>query len=480
MGFFSRIKKLWGKADDHPAPQSQEPTPPPPHTSTPQREEVPPPPKEEGSLWQRLFGRKDETAQTPAPDTSPQPRDVQDKPTAPAWQESLRAALRGAEPRLSVWMEHLLEDVPRRGPLLWDRLRFLFHQLDVPANEAEDFIQRFAAWLEDMGYDAVEDFRSELQYRLALALDLEDEEDERNRLLLKLSQGLDKTRAQLTARIEALIARSGRFDDAFWEELEEILLVADVGVRATTTLLGRLRDRVRREAVSETTDFKRLLKEELIRIFPPAPAAPTAQPEVVLMVGVNGAGKTTTIAKLAHRAQMQGRKVLVAAGDTFRAAAIEQLEIWARRVGAGFHAKQHGADPAAVAFEAVERACAEGYDLVLVDTAGRLQTKHNLMEELGKIARVLGKKLPGAPHRTALVLDATTGQNALSQAKLFSQATPITEIILTKLDGTAKGGVIVGVALEFGIPITFVGLGEKMEDLRPFSPEEFATALLGA
>jgi fused signal recognition particle receptor len=200
-------------------------------------------------------------------------------------------------------------------------------------------------------------------------------------------------------------------------------------------------------------------------------------PEVVLMIGVNGAGKTTTIAKLAHRAQMQGRKVLVAAGDTFRAAAIEQLQVWSKRVGAGFYAKAHGSDPAAVAFEAVEHAMKEGYDLVFVDTAGRLQTKHNLMEELKKINRVLGKKLDGAPHRTILVLDSTTGQNALSQVKLFSQASPVDEIVLTKLDGTAKGGIIVAIALEFGIPISFVGLGEKMEDLRPFSGQEFASAL---
>lgn len=197
------------------------------------------------------------------------------------------------------------------------------------------------------------------------------------------------------------------------------------------------------------------------------------------MVGVNGAGKTTTIAKLAHRAQMQGRKVLVAAGDTFRAAAIEQLQVWSQRVGASFYAKEHGSDPAAVAFEAVDYAHQHGHDLVFVDTAGRLQTKHNLMEELKKINRVLGKKIPGAPHRTILVLDANTGQNALSQVKLFSEAAPINEIILTKLDGTAKGGIIVAIALEFGLPITFVGLGEKMEDLRSFSGQEFVDAIFG-
>lgn len=202
-------------------------------------------------------------------------------------------------------------------------------------------------------------------------------------------------------------------------------------------------------------------------------------PEVVLLIGVNGVGKTTTIAKLAYRAQLQGRKVLIAAGDTFRAAAIEQLEIWAKRVGAGFYAKTAGADPAAVAYEAMDKAVSEGYDLLLVDTAGRLHTKANLMEELHKIRKVLGRKHPGAPHRSILVIDATTGQNALSQTKLFNEACGVDEIVLTKLDGTAKGGIVVAVAMQFGIPITYVGLGEKMEDMRPFNGSDFAMALLG-
>ncbi len=491
MGFFSRITKLWGKSDApapslppaseelSPAPETTPPTATPPARRATRPEPSAPAEPSRPSLWQRILGRTETPTQPPAAPVPPA-RDFQDKPTASSWQEELTQALRAAEPRLSVWMGHLLAGVERQGPALWERLRFLFSQLEAPAEEAEDFIQRFATWLQDMGYEAVDDFRSELQYRLALALDLEDEEDERSRLILKLSQGLAKTRSQLTARIEALLARGGGYDAAFWEELEEILLTADVGVAATTKLLQRLQKRVRHEGLTTTADFKNLLRQEIASVFPPSPAAVAARPEVVLMVGVNGAGKTTTIAKLAYRAQMQGRRVLVAAGDTFRAAAIEQLEIWARRVGAGFHAKASGADPAAVAFEAVERAQAEGFDLVLVDTAGRLQTKHNLMDELAKIARVLGKKLPGAPHRTVLVLDATTGQNALSQARLFSQATPVSEIILTKLDGTAKGGIIVGIALEFSIPISFVGLGEKMEDLRPFHAEEFAAALVGS
>ena len=226
--------------------------------------------------------------------------------------------------------------------------------------------------------------------------------------------------------------------------------------------------------------FRDLLRRELAEVFQTGRRiAAVNPPEVALLVGVNGVGKTTTIAKLAYRAMLQGRKPLIVAGDTFRAAAIEQLEIWAGRVGCGFFAKGPGADPAAVAFEAMDAALRDGSDLVLVDTAGRLHTKANLMEELEKVKRVLGRKHPGAPHRTVLILDATTGQNALSQTKLFHEAVGVDEIVLTKLDGTAKGGVAVGVAMQFGVPISFVGLGEKMEDLRPFSGEDFARALLG-
>lgn len=449
----------------------------PPEEARSVRPEPPAPSKAKGG-WREFFGFG---AKAPEGREEREPVLFQEKPSAERlepWQQNLLQALEGAEPRLSAWMTHLLAGVEKRGEPLWDRLRFLFARLEVPAAEGEDFIRRFDAWLRDMEYDHVDEFRSELQYRMALALELEDEEDERDRLFLKLSAGLDRTRAQLTMRIDQLLAMAGGYDDAFWEELEEILLMADVGVNATQELFKRLKPRFRQSAARDAAEFKALLKEEMAAVFvdPAPPAAPNPL-EVVLMVGVNGAGKTTTIAKLAHRAQMQGRKVLVAAGDTFRAAAIEQLQVWSRRIGAGFYAKGHGSDPAAVAFEAVDYAMKEGYDLLFVDTAGRLQTKHNLMEELKKINRVLGKKLEGAPHRTVLVLDATTGQNALSQVRIFSQAAPVTEVILTKLDGTAKGGIIVAIALEFGLPISFVGLGEKMEDLRPFSGQEFVNAL---
>jgi len=197
------------------------------------------------------------------------------------------------------------------------------------------------------------------------------------------------------------------------------------------------------------------------------------------MVGVNGVGKTTTIAKLAYREQMQGKKVLIAAADTFRAAAVEQLEVWAKRLGAGFHAKGTGADPAAVAYEAMDQAVRGGYDVLFIDTAGRLHTKSNLMEELHKIRAVISRKMPAAPHRTILVIDATTGQNALQQTRMFRESSGVNEVILTKLDGTAKGGVALAVASRFDVPITYIGLGEKMEDLRPFDPHAFARALLG-
>ncbi|WP_027175811.1 signal recognition particle-docking protein FtsY [Desulfovibrio aminophilus] len=435
------------------------------------------------TLWRG--GAPAETAPTPErTEAAPAPAHVERSAPAQAaagegWRTDLTLALRQAEPRLSIWLGHVLSGVHEAGPLLRERLLFLFQALDAPQAEAEAFVADFESWLSAMGYSGVDEFRSELQYRLALALDLEDEEDERDRLFLKLSEGLAKTREQITKRIDTLLAGNRAIDESFWEEFEEILIMADVGFEAASRLMDNLRARVRKAGIHEADGFRDLLKDELADIFKtPKRIQAVNPPEVVMMIGVNGVGKTTTIAKLAYRARMQGRKVLIAAGDTFRAAAIEQLEIWAKRVGAGFFAKQAGADPAAVAFEAMDQAVSEGYDLLLLDTAGRLHTKANLMEELKKIKRVLDKKHPGAPHRSILVIDATTGQNALSQTKLFHEAVGVDEIVLTKLDGTAKGGVVVAVTLQFRIPITFVGLGEKMEDLRPFNGEDFAKALL--
>lgn len=400
-------------------------------------------------------------------------------PTAPG-DEALTLRLREAAPRLSVWLGIVLEGVDETGDLLWQRLSFLLGALEAPPHEAQAFVDDFRDWTQRMDYRQVDEFRSELQYRLALALDLEDEEDERSRLFIKITEGLARTREQFARGLDALFSGHGELDDAFWEELEELFIMADLGYEPSLELVERLKERARKEKVTEASGMRALLMAEVEEIFrAPRRIAAVNPPEVVLMIGVNGVGKTTTIAKLAHRARMQGKKVMIAAADTFRAAAIEQLQVWAGRVGALFHAKSAGADPASVAYEAMDRAVREGVDILFVDTAGRLQTKVNLMEELTKIRQVLGKKHPGAPHRSILVIDATTGQNALSQTKLFKEAAGVDELILTKLDGTAKGGVAVAVAMQYHLPITFVGLGEKMEDLRPFNGEDYARALLG-
>jgi fused signal recognition particle receptor len=401
-------------------------------------------------------------------------------PDGAAWRERLAAALEGGRPRISDWLAVLLDGVSGAGEPLNERLRFLFDRLGAPGAEAERFIAEFADWAQAMHLDDAEAFRSELRYRLILALDLEQDEEERGNIFRKFAAGLAKTKERMTQGLGALFGRTGELDEAFWEELEEVFLTADVGAEATRKLLANLRKRAAGMGVREASRFREVLSAELEELFPlPKKPKVAAPPEVVMMIGVNGVGKTTTIAKLAYRARLQGRKVLIAAGDTFRAAAIGQLEVWAKRVGAGIFAKAEGSDPAAVAFEAVDKAQKEGYDLLLLDTAGRLHTKVNLMEELRKIKRVLEKKHPGAPHRSILVIDATTGQNALSQTKLFHEAIGVDEIVLTKLDGTAKGGVMVGVAINHKLPISFVGLGEKMEDLRPFVGEDFAKALLG-
>jgi fused signal recognition particle receptor len=392
---------------------------------------------------------------------------------------SMTLALRQAEPRLSAWLAVVLDGVQKADALLWERISFLLGALEAPQDEITAFITKFRAWLEDMEYERLEDFRSELQYRLALALDLEDEEDERSRLMIKLSEGLTKTREQMARNLNALFLSGRVIDGAFWEELEETLIMADVGAETAHSLTGSLRRRAEIDGISDASLLREAMRLELLDVFKPVRRISVVNPpEVILVIGVNGVGKTTTVAKLCHRAVLQGKKVLLAAGDTFRAAATEQLEIWAKRAGAGFHAKGYGADPAAVVYEAMDLALAEGYDTVFVDTAGRLHTKTNLMEELSKVSRVLGKRHPGAPHRTILVLDGTTGQNGLAQIQLFHQACGIDELIFTKLDGTAKGGIAVTAAMRHGIPISFVGLGEKMEDLRPFDAQSYIAALL--
>ncbi|MBR6467411.1 MAG: signal recognition particle-docking protein FtsY [Desulfovibrio sp.] len=415
---------------------------------------------------------------------APQPvAPVQEKhaPVASDANAELTVRLRQAEPKLSAWLDVVLDGVSEAGPLLESRIRFLLESLEAPAPEIDAFVADFSGWLARMEYRELDEFRSELQYRLAIALDLEDEEDERSRLFVKLTASLAKTRAEFAKRLEGLFASHGELDDDFWEEMEELFIMADLGYEAAVGLVERLKERCREEGITSSEGVREALKREIKQIFAqPRRILKINPPEIVLMIGVNGAGKTTTIAKLAYRDRMQGKKVMIAAADTFRAAAIDQMRVWAERVGTLFHAKQPGADPASVAFEAVDRALKEGVDVLYVDTAGRLQTKVNLMDELSKIRQVITKKHPGAPHRTVLVLDATTGQNALSQAKLFKESAGVDELILTKLDGTAKGGVAIAVALQQGLPITYVGLGEKVEDLRPFNGDDYADALLAS
>lgn len=296
-----------------------------------------------------------------------------------------------------------------------------------------------------------------------------------------LEQGLARTRRTIFARIGQLFRRGG-LDDEDWEELQALLIQADVGVETTETLVRRLRQRVREEDIREPAVLRQALAAEMVAILeavkaPPSPER-TDAPWIVLVVGVNGVGKTTTIAKLAHRYRRQGLTVLLAAADTFRAAAIEQLQIWGERVGVPVIAHQPGADPGAVAYDAVSAALARGIDLVIVDTAGRLHTKHNLMQELGKVRRVIQRQVPTAPHQVLLVIDATTGQNGLQQARIFASAVQVTHLALAKLDGTAKGGIAFAIAHELGLPIAYVGTGERLEDLAEFDARRFVEALL--
>lgn len=296
----------------------------------------------------------------------------------------------------------------------------------------------------------------------------------------RLKQGLTRTRASLTAKIETAILGYADIDEALLDDLEEILLMADVGVATTETLMKAVRRGIKAKEIKEPGDLKPFLEKEITALLVKGGAGirmAANGPTVLLIVGVNGAGKTTTIGKLSAFYHYYGKKVMLAAADTFRAAAIDQLEIWGERTAAEVIRHEEGSDPAAVVFDAVKAAKARAVDILIVDTAGRLQTKANLMAELEKINRVIQREIPGAPHETLLVLDATTGQNAVSQAKLFTQAAPVTGVVLTKLDGTAKGGVVIGIKAELSIPIKWIGVGEAVEDLRPFAAEDFAKAL---
>ncbi|ANS73954.1 signal recognition particle-docking protein FtsY [Paenibacillus yonginensis] len=297
----------------------------------------------------------------------------------------------------------------------------------------------------------------------------------------QFKEGLEKSRKGFVEKVAELVTRRKKIDEDFFEELEEILIGADVGVNTVMELIDDLRKEVKQRKIEEAAELQPILSEKIrellrgdednsIRMNPDGIT-------VILFVGVNGVGKTTTIGKLAHRYKQQGKKVLMAAGDTFRAGAIEQLEVWGQRVGVDVIKQQAGSDPAAVMFDAVQAAKQRGADILLCDTAGRLQNKTNLMEELNKIYRVIQREIPGAPHEVLMVLDATTGQNALSQAKLFGEKSGVTGLVLTKLDGTAKGGIVVAIRQELSLPVKFVGLGEKMDDLQEFDSEQFVHGL---
>ena len=296
----------------------------------------------------------------------------------------------------------------------------------------------------------------------------------------RLKKGLSKTRENLTHNIERLIIGYADIDDDLIDELEETLLMADVGVHTTETLIAAVRKGIKQKEIRSPEDLIPFLEKEIVRILEEGDDTfrmATHGPTVLLVVGTNGVGKTTTIGKLSAYYRSQGKSVLLAAADTFRAAAIDQLEIWGNRTDAQVVKHAAGSDPAAVVFDAMQAAKARNMDIVIVDTAGRLQTKSNLMQELEKIYRVIGREIAGAPHETLLVLDAGTGQNAISQAELFTKAAPVSGVVLTKLDGTAKGGVTIGIKSQLSIPIKWIGVGEGVEDLRPFRAEDFVNAL---
>lgn len=299
----------------------------------------------------------------------------------------------------------------------------------------------------------------------------------------KFKSGLAKTREQFTEKVNDLVARYRKVDEEFFEELEDILIQADVGFDTVMTLVDELKMEAKRRNIKDTENLQPVISEKLVEIYKAGDDESNklnlkdGELNVILFVGVNGVGKTTTIGKLAHKFIQEGKKVMLAAGDTFRAGAIEQLEVWGERVGAEVIKQAEGSDPAAVIYDAVQAAKSRQVDVLLCDTAGRLQNKVNLMKELEKIKRVIEREIPGAPQEVLLVVDATTGQNALSQAKIFKEAVDVTGIVLSKLDGTAKGGIVLAIRNELHIPVKFVGLGEQMDDLQEFDPEKYVYGL---
>lgn len=298
----------------------------------------------------------------------------------------------------------------------------------------------------------------------------------------RLKSGLEKTRKSFTEKIEQLVVGYATIDDEFLDDLEAVLLSADVGIKTTTKFMADIKQGIKNKEINSPEDLKPFLQERISGMLSDSVAETkmaTSGPTVIVVVGVNGVGKTTTIGKLAQYYREKGLKVMLAAADTFRAAAIDQLEVWGERAGAEVIKHSEGSDPAAVAFDAVQSAKARKVDLLIIDTAGRLHNKSNLMEELKKIRRVVSREIPDGPHETLLVLDATTGQNAVNQAKVFGEVAELSGIVLTKLDGTAKGGVVIAIKAELNLPVKWVGVGEAVSDLRPFVPQDFVQALFG-
>jgi fused signal recognition particle receptor len=300
----------------------------------------------------------------------------------------------------------------------------------------------------------------------------------------KFKDGLTKTRDNFSSKVNDLVSRYRKVDEEFFEELEEILIQADVGFDTVMELVEELKKEVKRKNIQDTREVQSVISEKLVEIYQGGSDDDSFELNiqedgltVILFVGVNGVGKTTTIGKLAHKFKSEGKSVLLAAGDTFRAGAIEQLEVWGERVGVDVIKQAEGSDPAAVMYDAVQSAKSRKADILICDTAGRLQNKVNLMKELEKVKRVIEREIPGAPHEVLLVLDATTGQNALIQAKTFKEATDVSGIVLTKLDGTAKGGIVLAIRNELNIPVKYVGLGEKMDDLQEFDAERYVYGL---
>ena len=307
------------------------------------------------------------------------------------------------------------------------------------------------------------------------------DEEQKPSFIERMKEAVSRTRENLAERIEDVVSIGKEIDRSTLDDLEATLIGADLGTTTTREVLEKLRDKAARKQIKDVNELKRLLKEELLAIMTATGSRPVTKvegtPEVIVVVGVNGTGKTTSIGKLAHVFRAQGKTVLLCAADTFRAAAIEQLEIWGQRTGTEVIKTKAGGDPSAVLFDALQSATARKTDYVIVDTAGRLHTKQNLMLELEKMRRTAQRIVPGAPHETLLVMDATTGQNGLQQARQFTQSSGVTGIVLTKLDGTAKGGVVVAISRELGLPVRYVGVGEKVGDLLPFDPKEFVESL---